>query len=208
MNIILVDDDPVVTSSLKTILEADKEINVVGTGSSGEDAVRLYAEQKPDVTLLDIQMKGMGGLAAAKEILRQDKHAKILFLTTFADNDYIISALRMGAKGYVLKQDFEKIVPALKAVHAGQNVLGDGVVTKLPTLMDRPQKADLSRFGVEPREEQIIALVAEGLSNKEIADMVFLSVGTVRNYISAILDKLDLRDRTQLAVFYYRNKYE
>lgn len=206
MNVILVDDDPVVTSSLRTILEADGDIRVAGIGGSGSDAVRLYAEQKPDVALLDIQMKGMDGLTAAKEILTQDKHAKILFLTTFSDNDYIISALRMGAKGYVLKQDFEKIVPALQAVHAGQNVLGDGVVTKLPTLIDQPQKADLSRFGIEPRDEQIIALVAEGLSNKEIADMVFLSVGTVRNYISAILEKLNLRDRTQLAVFYYRNK--
>ncbi|HBU12502.1 MAG TPA: DNA-binding response regulator [Clostridiales bacterium] len=205
MKIILADDDPVVTASLKTILQADEEVVVAGVGGSGEDAVALYEEHRPDVALLDIQMGGTSGLCAAEEILKRDPDAKILFLTTFSHDEYIVAALRMGAKGYMLKQDFDKILPALKAVQAGQNVLGNEVVTKLPTLMDSPDKKDLSRFGIDQKEQRIISLVAEGLSNKEIAGMVFLSEGTVRNYISTILEKLDLRDRTQLAVFYYRN---
>lgn len=206
MRIILADDDPVVTASLKTILETDPDVTVDGVGTDGVDAIALYHKHKPDVALLDIQMKTMSGLDAASAILAEDAEAKILFLTTFSDNDYIIAALKMGAKGYILKQDFDKILPALKAVHAGQSVLGSGVVTKLPPLMDTNSTVDLSRLGIEPKEQQIIALVADGLSNKEIAAQVFLSEGTIRNYISAILDKLNLRDRTQLAVFYYRNR--
>ncbi|MDL2237003.1 response regulator transcription factor [Christensenellaceae bacterium OttesenSCG-928-K19] len=203
MRIILVDDDPVVTASLKTILEADGEIDVVGIGNNGNEAVHLYQAHQPDIALLDIQMGELSGLEAAKEILQQDPNAKVLFLTTFSDDDYIVSALRIGAKGYMLKQDFDKIVPAIKAVYAGQSVLGSEVITKLPTLMEHTNKKDLSRFGIEAKEEQIISLVAKGLSNKEIASIVYLGEGTVRNYISAILEKLGLRDRTQLAVFYY-----
>jgi len=206
MRIILVDDDPVVTASLKTILEAEKGIQVVGAGASADDAVRLYQLHKPDIALLDIRMGDSSGLDAGRKILAGDPNANVLFLTTFSDDDYILSALKMGAKGYILKQDFDKIISALGVVMSGQSVLGGEVITKLPALMERAEVADLSRFGLEPKEQQMIALVAEGLSNKEIAGKVFLSEGTVRNYISAILEKLGLRDRTQLAVFYYRNR--
>lgn len=205
MRIILVDDDPVVTASLKTILEADGEITVAATGNNGEEAVSLWQLHKPDAALLDIQMPGLNGLDAAKTILEGDREAKILFLTTFSDDDYIVSALRMGAKGYILKQDFDKIIPAIKAVYAGQSVLGGAVTTKLPQLMENGGQKDFSRFGLDEREQHITALVADGLSNREISAAIFLSEGTVRNYISNILDKLNLRDRTQLAVFYYRN---
>lgn len=206
MRLILADDDPVVTASLKTILEAEEGVQVVGTGSSAEDAVRLYQLHKPDIALLDIRMGETSGLDAGRQILDEDKNASVLFLTTFSDDDYILAALKMGAKGYILKQDFDKIASALRVVMSGQSVLGGEVITKLPALMERTDGADLSRFGLEEKERQIIALVADGLSNKEIAGTVFLSEGTVRNYISAILDKLGLRDRTQLAVFYYRNR--
>ncbi|MGI6153335.1 MAG: response regulator [Christensenellaceae bacterium] len=206
MNIIIVDDDPVVTASLKTILEADEEVCVLATGSDGEDAVRLFREHSPDIALLDIRMQKMTGIEAAKAILAKDKNAKILFLTTFSDDEYIVAAINMGAKGYILKQDFDQIIPALKAVYAGQNVLGSDVITRLPSLMEMESKADLSRFGLDAREQEIVSMVADGLSNREIAQTVFLSEGTVRNYVSIILEKLDLRDRTQLAVFYYRNR--
>ncbi len=206
MNIVLADDDPVVTAALKTILEADPQIHVADVGSSGEEAVVLYRKHKPDLALLDIRMQGMSGLEAAEQILREHPSAKILFLTTFSDDEYILSSLRMGAMGYMLKQDFDRIVPALYAAQAGQRVLGGEVYARLPQLIGQPEMKDFSRFGIEPREERIIELVAQGLSNREIAEKVYLSEGTVRNYLSVILEKLDLRDRTQLAVFYYRHQ--
>ena len=107
MRVLVVDDDKLVAVSLKTILEADGEITVVGLGEAGDDAIRLYREQHPDILLMDIRMQGMSGLDAAECILKEDKAAKILFLTTFSDDEYIVKALNMGAKGYLLKQDFE-----------------------------------------------------------------------------------------------------
>ena len=128
-----------------------------------------------------------------------------MYLTTFADNEYIVKALRIGAKGYLLKQNFESIIPAIKAVSSGQNVFGDEIVSKLPN-MSWSSKPSLSGYNLTDRELDIISNVAEGLSNKEIANLLFLSEGTVRNYISTILEKLNLRDRTQLAIFYYKHQ--
>ncbi len=206
MKIIIVDDDPVARLSLQTIVEADGEVEVVGTGADGEEAVVLYGAHKPDIVLMDIRMGGVDGIEAARRILLEDSGAKIIFLTTFADDEYIVAALKMGAKGYILKQDFDRILPALKAVAAGQSVLGSDVLTKIPSLIEKSEQPDLTSCGIEPKEQQIISLIAEGLSNREIAERVFLSEGTVRNYISAILEKLNLRDRTQIAVFYYKSR--
>ena len=113
MNVVVIDDDRLVSVSLKTILEADKDIQVVALGNDGSEALSLYEEYKPDVLLMDIQMTKMTGLEAAEQILSKYKEAKILLLTTFADDEYIIKALQLGVKGYVLKQDFETLVPAI-----------------------------------------------------------------------------------------------
>lgn len=205
MRVLIVDDDRLVAVSLKTILEADTEIEVAATGNSGQEAIDLYTECQPDILLMDIRMEGMTGLEAAERILKEDKAAKILFLTTFSDDEYIVSALGMGAKGYLLKQDFEGIVPALKAVNGGQSVFGGEIVGKIPVLMYNKGEVNYDLYDISEKEQIIIELVAEGLSNREIAGKLFLSEGTVRNYISTILEKLNLRDRTQLAVFYYKN---
>lgn len=205
MRVLIVDDDRLVAVSLKTILEADTEIEVAATGNSGQEAIDLYMECRPDILLMDIRMEGMTGLEAAERILEEDKEAKILFLTTFSDDEYIVSALGMGAKGYLLKQDFEGIVPALKAVNGGQSVFGGEIVGKIPVLMYNKGEVNYDLYDISEKEQIIIELVAEGLSNREIAGKLFLSEGTVRNYISTILEKLNLRDRTQLAVFYYKN---
>ena len=199
---VVVDDDQRVASSLKTILESDSQVTVAATGNDGKDAVALYESEHPDVLLLDIQMKEMSGLEAAEQILEKDSAAKILFLTTFSDDEYIIKALNLGAKGYILKQDFEGLLPALLAVEQGQSVFGGEVVNKLPVLMQTKNSFDYSGYDIGEKEQEIIALVGAGKSNREIAEELFLSEGTVRNYISQILEKLSLRDRTQLAVFY------
>ncbi|KLU73825.1 MAG: hypothetical protein RHS_0300 [Robinsoniella sp. RHS] len=208
MNIIIVDDDQLVALSLKTILESDPEIKVTAVGSSGNEAIELFeAHQKEtDILLMDIRMVHMSGLEAGEKILKKDPLAKILYLTTFSDDEYIIRALHIGAKGYLLKQNYESIVPALKAVYSGQSVFGSEIVRKIPELMQNTEQYNYSSHGVLPKELEIIKLVADGLSNKEISETLYLSEGTVRNYLSTILDKLDLRDRTQLAIFFYQHR--
>ncbi len=204
MKVLLIDDDPIVCQSLKTILQAEGDIRVVGMGEDGSAALELFKKLQPDLLLMDIRMGEMTGLQACEQILKQFPAARVLFLTTFSDDEYIVQALRLGAKGYILKQDFESIIPALKAVHQGQSVFGDTIVTRLPGLLKGGRKGDLAEYGISEREQSIIELVAKGLSNREIARSLYLSEGTIRNYLSTILEKLELRDRTQLAVFYLK----
>ena len=206
MDIIIVDDDFFVTTALKIILEASKKVTVLATGTDGEDAVSLYRNHHPDILLTDIQMKKKSGLEATEEILSEFPNAKILLLTTFSDDEYIVKALKLGAKGYLLKQDYESILPALEAVGSGQSVFGTEIVSKIPELLQSSSSFDYSAYGISEKEIGIIQFVADGYSNKEIASKLFLSEGTVRNYLSTILEKLELRDRTQLAVFYYQHR--
>lgn len=205
ITLVIVDDDFLVATSLETILNANESIQVLKTGSDGSDAIKLYDELKPDVLLIDIQMKHVSGLEASKEILAKYPDAKILLLTTFSDDEYIVKALQIGAKGYLLKQDYESIVPAIEAVYSGQTVFGTEITQKIPDLLASGTHFDYAAKGINERELEIIKLISDGLSNKEIAAQLFLSEGTVRNYLSSILDKLELRDRTQVAVFYYQH---
>lgn len=206
MNIVIVDDDALVSGALKTILEVNEDVCVLAVGADGQEAVQLYRQYRPDVLLMDIRMKTMDGLEASGEILREFPDAKILLLTTFSDDEYIVKALRLGAKGYLLKQDYTSILPALRAVDSGQTVFGREIVSKIPNLIEKKIAFNYSEYEINEREKEIIRLIAEGMSNKEIAAAMFLSEGTVRNYLSSILDKLNLRDRTQVAVFYYQHK--
>ena len=205
MKIIIVDDDCLVAGALKTILEVNEDVEVLATGADGKEACELYERYEPDVLLMDIRMEKMDGLEASRSILSRHPKANILLLTTFSDDEYIIKALNLGVKGYILKQDFEGIVPAIEAVLGGQSVFGGEIVGKIPVLMQAKEEFDYTKYDITEKEQDIIGLVAEGLSNREIAEQLFLSEGTVRNYISVILEKLGLRDRTQLAVFYYKN---
>lgn len=202
MKIIIVDDDVLVAGALKTILEMDSEIQVCSTGQDGKDAIVLYRTFRPDVLLMDIRMQNVSGLEASRQILEEDPHARILLLTTFSDDEYIVKALTYGVKGYLLKQDYQNILPAIKAVYAGQTVFGTEIVSRIPELLQEKKTYDWKAHDISEKDLQVIALVAEGLSNREIAGELFLSEGTVRNYISSILDKMGLRDRTQLAVYY------
>lgn len=189
MRIAIVDDDPIVCQSLETVLTATGTAEVLWTANDGDAAVRRYFEtpaSRPDVLLIDIQMPGTSGLDAAREVLATDPAARILFLTTFADQSYIA-----------------------QAVMAGQVVLGAEVLGKLTERTPDPADSDDSRDTADSiegllgeREREITALVAEGLDNRDIAARLFLSEGTVRNRISAILDKLGLTNRTQLAILW------
>ncbi|WP_346869664.1 response regulator transcription factor [Clostridium sp. UBA5119] len=206
MRIIIIDDDKLIAASLKTIIETSSDIKVISLGYSGEEAIELYNEYIPDILLMDIRMGGMSGLDASQKILKSHNDGRILFLTTFEDDEYIITALKVGAKGYILKQHFESIVPALKAVELGQSVFGQEIISKIPTMLNSTEnKKDISKYDLIDRDIEIITLVSKGLSNKEISAKLFLGEGTIRNYISSILEKLNLRDRTQLAIFYFNN---
>lgn len=202
MRIVIVDDDMLVSSALKTILEVNEDVQVEGMGSDGKEAIALYERYRPDVLLMDIRMKDMSGLDASREILKAYPQAKILLLTTFSDDEYIVKALKYGVKGYLLKQDYNSILPALRAVQTGQTVFGTEIISKLPGLLQEKKVYDWEAHEISEKELQVISLVAEGMSNREIAAELYLSEGTVRNYISNILEKLELRDRTQLAVYY------
>jgi DNA-binding NarL/FixJ family response regulator len=216
--VVVVDDDPFVCASLETILNAQSDMSVTGTGTCGLEAVECFEACSPDILLMDIQMPRGGGLEAAESILKTHPDARIVFLTTFSDDEYIVRALQLGAKGYLIKQDVSDIAPALRSVMAGQSVLGGEVVGRMDSLL-RPQdspagpggctphpkaEAFLRDIGLTDRERQIVELIAQGMDNREIANVIYIGEGTVRNHISGILQKLDLRNRTQLAVFYYR----
>ncbi|QOL54573.1 response regulator transcription factor [Bifidobacterium longum subsp. longum] len=212
MRIAIVDDDPIGCQSLETILTATGTAEVLWTANDGDAAVRRYFEtpaSRPDVLLIDIQMPGTSGLDAARDILATAPAARILFLTTFTDQSYIAQAMGLGAKGYLIKQDVAAVGPALQAVMAGQVVLGAEVLGKLTERTPDPADSDDSGDTADSiegllgeREREITALVAEGLDNRDIAARLFLSEGTVRNRISAILDKLGLTNRTQLAILW------
>lgn len=241
MRIAIADDDPIVCQSLSTILTATGSADVLWTANDGDAALTSYFREpaaRPDILLIDIQMPGRDGISAAREILRRDPAARILFLTTFADRSYIAQAVELGAKGYLIKQDVAAVAPALQAVMAGQVVLGSDVIGKLtgggegaaggagaltggaaaggaaqsglPTSggvtdtvtggAGMPERGTDEFADLTDRDREIVALVAEGLDNRQIAARVFLSEGTVRNRISAVLERTGLSNRTQLAV--------
>lgn len=173
MKIVIVDDDILVASALKTILEAGEDVTVSGTGRDGSDALSLYREHRPDVLLMDIRMQKVSGLDASKQIMEEYPEARILLLTTFADDEYIVKALKYGVKGYLLKQDYQSILPAIRAVYTGQTVFGTEIISKIPQLLYEKKTFDWKAYDISEKELHAISLVAEGYSNKEIAERLF-----------------------------------
>lgn len=197
MKILMVDDDLLVLNALSTILEKSGYEIVLATTDS-KKAIETYKENEIDVVILDIRMKEVNGVDVAIEILEYDKDAKIMLLTTFNDRDDIIRALNKGVLGVILKDNVASLIPAIESVKLGNKILDNEL--KLQSLFNTTKK-DFENL--TQKEIEIIEQIAKGLSNKEISEKLFLSEGTVRNYISGILEKLELRDRTQLAIYYY-----
>ena len=209
MRVVIADDDAVVVESLQIVLDAQPDIEVAGCGTDGADAVRLAADAAADIVLLDIQMPGMDGLAAAEKILASLEPPRVVFLTTFPDDEYIVRALALGAAGYLIKQDVAGVAPALRAVMAGRSVLEGEVLERAVALgagAPVAEKPDLTAIfpQLTDREREVVALIAEGLDNREVAAAAYMGEGTVRNHISSILAKLHLKNRTQIAVAYWR----
>ena len=201
MRIVLVDDDELVQESLSVLLAEDEDVHVVGCAANGAEALELLGKLAVDVVLLDVQMPVMDGIEAAQRIRTKYPKVKILMLTTFADYRTLHRCLEAGASGFLLKSDeTEKQIMTIKAVYQGLPVISEQA---LKQFSEQQMFSSLSN-----RENEVLLQVAQGLSNKEIADRLCLSEGTVRNCISVMLEKLGLRDRTQLAISYWQRKSE
>lgn len=197
MKILMVDDDLLVLNALSTIL-GKSGFEIVLATTDSKKAVETYKNNEIDVVILDIRMKEVNGVDVAIEILDFDKDAKIMLLTTFNDRDDIIRALNKGVLGVILKDNVASLIPAIESVSLGNKILDNEL--NLKNLFNTTKK-DFELL--TQKEIEILEHIAKGLSNKEISEKLFLSEGTIRNYISGILEKLDLRDRTQLAIYYY-----
>lgn len=205
IRIIIADDDPLIRDSLKIILGMDDKIDVVKTVDNGLEAVESCKENLIDIALLDVRMPVMNGVDAVKEITKYTK-TRTIILTTFDEDEYMKVAILNGAKGYLLKNNSpDKIINAIKTVYGGNTVMQDLVLDKLKNGMNYDYgKFDKSTF--TERELDIIKAIAQGYSNKEISAKLYISEGTVKNYISNILSKTGLKHRTQIAINYLREK--
>jgi Response regulator containing a CheY-like receiver domain and an HTH DNA-binding domain len=203
MEIILADDQDLIRRGLKALLKTDPEISVVGEAGNGEECLALTQKLQPDLILMDIRMPVMDGVAATKEVRAQFPQVKVLILTTFNDRDYVQKALRAGASGYLLKDTpFDELTQAIRLVLKGYSQIAPGL---LDCILHSPSPEILRQVPagwehLTPRDREIVELVAQGLSNREIAGTLFLSEKTVKNRLTNILSCLGLRDRTQLAV--------
>jgi DNA-binding NarL/FixJ family response regulator len=208
IKIIIADDNSFIREGMKIILAAFPEFEVLATLADGKEAVEYCKQNEVDVALLDVRMPNMNGVEATK-LLSEQTSTKPLILTTFDDDEYIMDAIKYGAKGYLLKNnDPERIRDAIISVYNGNNVLQDIVLDKIKSSLaiekeqvaDKSSKIDPSIF--TEREYEIVALIAKGLSNREISKQLFISEGTIANYISSILGKTGLEHRTQVAIYY------
>jgi len=210
IEVLIVDDHPLLRQGLKTLLELEGEITVVGQASNGPEALRLADQLRPDVVLLDINMPGMNGIEVAKALRERRPEVAILVLTIHDDETYVKEMIRSGAKGYLLKDaEPREVVAAIKKVAAGESVyptdLMERVMEHYHNLEMKYGKlqsaAAISDLSLTTRELEILQYIVEGMSNKEIAAALYISEKTVKNHITSLLRKLNVEDRTQAAVF-------
>ena len=209
IKLIIADDEMLIRTGLKIMLEASGNVEVLALAESGRAAFEACKENQPDVVLMDIRMPESNGIEGTKLIKEAFPEVKVLIVTTFQDTEYIVEAVQNGASGYLLKDSSpEAILDGIKVALSGKvvmdTVISEALLTN--TTVEKPATFDAEKWGLTPREVELIQQVAQGLSNKEIAQTLFLSEGTVKNNISTILSKLELRDRTQLVIFAYENK--
>lgn len=210
IRVLLVDDQLLIRQGLRALLELEPDLEIVGEAENGQHAIEQVRVLQPDVVLLDIRMPVMDGVAATPLICQQSPQTKVLVLTTFDQDDYVQQAIQRGAVGYLLKDTpSEELAAAIRTVHRGYTQFAPGILQKL---LDRPTDCPSDRLtpapeppadlaALTPREQEVLRLIAQGLSNREIAQTLYLSEGTVKNHVTNILARLNLRDRTQAALW-------
>lgn len=203
IRILLVDDQDLIRRGLNALLNTDSNLEVVGEAQNGQEAVTLVSHLNPDVVLMDVRMPISDGVSGTHQICQKFPHTKVLMLTTFDDQEYVSQALQAGASGYLLKDTpFEELTQAIYLVNKGYTQIGPGLATKV---LAQPNSV-LQQEEIKPwlalsqREKDIVCLVAQGYNNREIAQSLHIAEKTVKNYITSILNQLELRDRTQLAI--------
>lgn len=202
VRIMLAEDQVMVRQGLKMMIESDSEMKVTGEANNGKEAIDLFEKQAFDIVILDIRMPVMDGIEAAKIIHSRWPDTKILMLTTFDDKQYVIESLKIGVSGYVLKTgDTDSLLRSIRSALTGGLSIEDQVAAKVVPLLLKQEETLEPDPTLTPRERDILKCIGEGLSNGEIAERLAISVGTVKNNTSQILNKLDLRDRTQLAIY-------
>jgi two-component system, NarL family, response regulator LiaR len=205
IRVLICDDQWIICEGLEAILSADPDITVVGVAHDGAEALRKIPETHPDVVLMDLRMPGMNGIQATRQIAALHPDVKVLVLTTYSADEWVIDAIRSGAAGYLLKGTPRgALIEAIKGTYAGLTHIDPAVAGRLfERIVQQPQAPEVATTIVDQlsdREREILRLIARGLSNEEIAKQLFLTKGTVRNYVSAILAKLEVSDRTQAAL--------
>jgi DNA-binding NarL/FixJ family response regulator len=209
IRVLLVDDDSLICESLKILLELQPDLKVVKTCKNGQEALDVLKEHRVDVVLMDIRMPIMDGVQATKVIKETHSNMKIILLTTFKEDAYIKEAIGYGAEGYILKsQSSDSIIESIRSVSKGNTVYQKEVMTSLTDSLKQTPELLPMEVNLSPREREILKGIGEGKSNKEISRELYLGEGTVRNYITKLLDKLELRDRTQLAIYYLNHRKE
>ena len=203
MKILLCDDQAVIRDGLEMLLQLEKDMQVVGTAADGAEAIELATQKQPDLILMDLKMPGTSGIEATRQIHARFPHIKILILTTYDDDEWLFDAIRAGAAGYLLKDTpRQKIIEAIRGTMDGKAFLDPAVAGKLINQVASNQKQPASTLTdkLTDRELDVLRLIAKGFTNSDIAGQLHLSEGTVRNHVSAILEKLNVSDRTQAAV--------
>ncbi|MBD8499751.1 response regulator [Paenibacillus arenosi] len=207
IRILLAEDQAMVRHGLKMMIETDKELRVTGEAANGREAIALCETHSFEVIVMDIRMPEMNGLEATRIIHSRWPNCKVLILTTFNDDEYALEALKSGASGYMLKDaDPSELIRSIRSCLSGGMALQDDVAAKvIPRLLQSELEQRKVDTSITPRELTILRLIGEGRSNKEIAEQLALSIGTVKNHVSQIMEKLELRDRTQLAIYAIRH---
>lgn len=213
IKVLIADDQELIRQSLQIVLNTKEDMQVTGTAADGQEVIQCIRKEVPDVILMDIRMPKMDGVQCTKIIKENYPQVKIIILTTFDDDEFVYNALKFGASGYLLKGvSMDELAEAIRTVHSGRAMINPDIATKVVKLFSQMAKADYSiqveeqnQAELTKTEWKIIEQVKCGASNREVAEKLSLSEGTVRNYLSTILNKLELRDRTQLAIWAVQN---